>query len=81
MKRINGHTDEIRSVAFSPDGSRLATAAFDNAVKVWDVAMGRELVTLQAPEAGVRVIAFSPDGAHLIGGTDDGTVKIWSGER
>ena len=43
---LPGHTDAVFGVAFSPDGTRLATASGDQTAKVWDVATGRELLTL-----------------------------------
>jgi WD40 repeat protein len=39
---LGGHTDTVRSVVWSPDGKRLATASYDNVVKVWDAETGKE---------------------------------------
>ena len=52
----------VNAVAFSPDGTRLATAGEDQKVKVWDVASGTELVTLNGHATGVKDVAFAPDG-------------------
>ncbi len=56
--------------AFSPDSRRLATAAWDGTVRLWDEATGLELLTLQGHTKGVMYsVAFSPDGRRLVAGT------------
>ena len=73
---------EGASVTFSPDGTQLAavagSAASGNAVKLWDAATGRELLTLSGHTGWVMGLAFSPDGKRLASTSLDGTVKIWS---
>ncbi|MCH7799304.1 MAG: protein kinase [Planctomycetes bacterium] len=76
---LRGHTAYVLSVAFSPDGARLATGSGDNTVKLWDAATGEEIMTLRGHTAGVTSVAFSPDGARLATGSDDNTVKLWDG--
>src|SRR5262249_50658715 len=58
------HTGVVFDVAFSPDGTRLATAAGE-AARLWDAHTGRELLTLPGHKDGVSCVAFSPDGTRL----------------
>jgi WD40 repeat protein len=72
-----GHRTAVLSVAFSPDGTRLASASRDKTVKVWNLADGREIMTLRDHTNQVQSVAFSPDGRRLASGSSDHTVKIW----
>jgi WD40 repeat protein/tRNA A-37 threonylcarbamoyl transferase component Bud32 len=74
---LPGHAAMIRSVAFSPDGRRLASASDDCSVKVWDSATGKETLTLRGHKKPVWGVAFSPDGQRLVSGSEDKTAKVW----
>jgi WD40 repeat protein/serine/threonine protein kinase len=67
----------VLSVAFSPDGQRLATANFDSTVQLWDAATGKALQILRWHTGAVRSVAFSPNGQRLASGSGDGTVQLW----
>jgi WD40 repeat protein/DNA-binding MarR family transcriptional regulator len=71
----------VVTVAFSPDGQLLATGGMDRQVRLWRVADGRNLLTLQGHRGWVWSVAFSPDGRTLASGSDDGTIKQWSLDR
>ncbi len=72
-----GHSSGVSSVAFSPDGQRLASGSHDKTVKIWDSTTGKELLSLKGHEDLVYSVAFSPDGQRLASGSHDKTVKIW----
>jgi dipeptidyl aminopeptidase/acylaminoacyl peptidase len=64
-------------VAFSRDGSRLASASDDKTVKVWDARAGQHLLSLEGHTGEVRAVTFSPDGSRIASASDDKTVKVW----
>ncbi|WP_396230063.1 WD40 repeat domain-containing protein, partial [Frankia sp. CpI1-P] len=64
-------------MAFSPDGSMLATAAADGTARLWDVATGQPLRTLTGHNGSVWSVAFSPDGTLLATAADDRTARLW----
>ena len=76
-KTLKGHTGSVLSVAWSPDGKRLATASDDKTAKVWDAASGQELLTLKGHTNIVDSVAWSPDGKRLATASWDGTAKVW----
>jgi WD40 repeat protein len=71
---IQGHTQAVSSVAFSPDGQRLATGGEDTA-KVWDARTGQQLLDLHIDS--VRSVCFSPDGQRLATGGGALDVIVW----
>ncbi|SLM37979.1 g-protein beta wd-40 repeats containing, partial [Lasallia pustulata] len=77
LQTLEGHSDQVNSVAFSPDGKQLASGSDDETVRIWDVAMGATLQTLEGHSDQVNSVAFSPDGKQLASGSDDETVRLW----
>jgi WD40 repeat protein/tRNA A-37 threonylcarbamoyl transferase component Bud32 len=77
QRSLKGHTGNVLSVAFSPDGKRIVGGSDDQTVKVWDAISGQELLTLKAHTLLVRTVAFSPDGKRIVSGSYDKTLKVW----
>jgi serine/threonine-protein kinase len=84
---LEGHTNCVWWVAFSPDGQRLASAAGRWAnntrdkgpgeVKIWDLTRGQELITLRGDSDCAYGVSFSPNGKVLASGSADGTIRLW----
>lgn len=75
------HDGAVYDLAFSPDGSRLVTAAVDGAVRVIDPRSGELLARLRVPGGAVFGLAFSPDGRLFATASEDGVARLWPADR
>ncbi|KAG2491744.1 hypothetical protein HYH03_009907 [Edaphochlamys debaryana] len=74
---LQGHSDLVCSVSYSPTGDMLASGSADETVRLWDVDGQCCVAVLQGHSGSVCSVAFSPDGQHLASGSWDNTVRIW----
>lgn len=80
VSQLKGHTDAVYAVAYSPDGRFIATASFDNTVKLWEAATGKEIKTYGGTAGHTKQVisvAFNQDGSLLASGSTDNTLKVW----
>lgn len=75
---LSGHTDEVNTIAFSPDGQQLASGSDDQTIKIWNLNQRQELSTLRGHTNWVYSVAISPNSQTLVSGSKDKTVKVWN---
>jgi WD40 repeat protein len=71
------HSDQVDSIAISPDGQMIASASDDKTIKVWRLQDGELLRTLAGHEGSVASVAISPNGQNIVSASWDGTIKVW----
>jgi WD40 repeat protein len=78
---LTDHRGIVRRVAFSPDGNLLASASWDNTVRLWNTSDPNNPQPVGQPLRGhtgfVTAVAFSPDGKTLASSGADNSVRLW----
>jgi WD40 repeat protein len=77
QQTIAAHSDWVRCLSFTPDGTKLVSGSFDKTIKLWQIATGTALQTLKDHQKGVFALAVSADGKLLASGSWDELIKLW----
>ncbi|THU82460.1 WD40 repeat-like protein, partial [Dendrothele bispora CBS 962.96] len=78
---LEGHTQEVNSVAYSPDGRYIVSGSWDKTIRIWDSQTGQPVGhPLQGHTREVNSVAYSPDGRYIVSGSHDKTVRVWDSQ-
>ena len=77
LRDLAGHTHWVRACAVAPDGQHVVSASYDQTLKVWELASGRQVATLQGHTDHVTACAVTPDGRHVVSASHDQSLKVW----
>ncbi|KAL5503719.1 hypothetical protein ACEPAH_7790 [Sanghuangporus vaninii] len=77
IKVLQGHTDDVNSVAVSADGERIASGADDATVRVWSAFSGELIAGPFKADKAVRSVSFSPDNEQVVSGSIGGMIHVW----
>ncbi|HZF12830.1 MAG TPA: WD40 repeat domain-containing protein, partial [Thermoanaerobaculia bacterium] len=75
---LTGHTAPVGVASFSPAGTRVVTASWDQTARIWNAATGQLIATLTGHTAEIGDASFSPDGTRVVTASSDQTARIWN---
>jgi len=77
VRTLTGHSGDVLSVCFSPDGTMVCSGSSDKTLKLWSLSSSSLLETFTGHSDSVCSVCFSPDGTMVCSGSDDKTLKLW----
>ncbi|MFT3744617.1 MAG: hypothetical protein QM785_10040 [Pyrinomonadaceae bacterium] len=81
LNEFTGMSAGVFAVAFSPDGTRLATASDVGIIRLWDIEADRQVLALTASNKPIARLAFNANGTSLISTDATGSTNIWSTKK
>ena len=81
IRRLQGHSDVVLVLRFSPDGSRLLSGSYDHTAIAWDVEAAKSLAVLRGHADAVTAVAWAAKGALLLTGGPSDQARVWQLER
>ncbi|KAK5989962.1 Vegetative incompatibility protein HET-E-1 [Cladobotryum mycophilum] len=77
IQMLEGHSDDVFDIVFSPDGKTLASSSRDKSIRLWDAITGIIQRSLEGHTKGITGVAFSPNGKTLASSSHDNTIRLW----
>jgi WD40 repeat protein len=77
LQTLEDYSHFVKSVAFSPDSTMLASGSYDGTIKIWELSIGATLHTLEGHSDWVSLVVFSHDAKQLVSGSFDMMIKVW----
>jgi WD40 repeat protein len=75
---LRGHSEAVRSAAYSPDGRFIVTASWDKTARVWDASTAQPVAELKGHSSEVNSASYSPDGRFIVTASRDKTARVWN---
>ena len=81
LRTLSGHTSDVTSLCFSPNGTQIASASADHTIRMWNISSATENIGTQGKLPKIDSVRFSPDGTILASGSvSEGTIRLWATE-
>lgn len=77
VRRLTGHSQEVKGIAFSPDGRHAVSGGVDNKLLLWDLKEGKQIQSFNGHSKQVWGVAFHPNGKQVASSSWDSTAKLW----
>ncbi|ETO34951.1 hypothetical protein RFI_02122 [Reticulomyxa filosa] len=77
FKVFKGHSRQVTSAKFSPDGARIVSSSDDRTIRIWDVSSGKEVQTLKGHADWINNAEFSPEGTKIVSSSVDRSIRLW----